>query len=127
MSELAGGAPVLVPMAFNGADSQWDAAWLAAAEAAWEDVPVEAKRQCLGNVLFAIAARFPDVGYCQVSVSWSLTGCDGSTEVSNSGVVSLPRVCPQRRHVHACRVTESESDTCRPTPVAELLAPRPFL
>lgn len=43
-----------------------DAIWLAEAEALWEGVPVEAKRQCLGNVLFAVAAQFPDVGYCQV-------------------------------------------------------------
>lgn len=43
-----------------------DEAWLMEAEAAWAAVPVESKRECLGNVLLAIAARFPDVGYCQV-------------------------------------------------------------
>lgn len=42
-------------------------AWLVLSEEAWAAVPVESKRECLGNVLFAVAARFPDVGYCQVS------------------------------------------------------------
>lgn len=47
-----------------------DAAWLAKSEEAWAAVPVESKRECLRNVLLAIAARFPDVGYCQVSSSF---------------------------------------------------------
>lgn len=42
--------------------------WSAKAQAAWEAVPVEAKRKCLRNVLLAMAARFPDVGYCQASL-----------------------------------------------------------
>lgn len=49
-------------------DDDGDDAWSAKAQAAWEAVPVEAKRKCLRNVLLAMAARFPDVGYCQVSL-----------------------------------------------------------
>ena len=58
-----------VEMESRGKGQGDDAAWLAKSEEAWEAVPVEAKRECLGNVLLAIAARFPDVGYCQVSCS----------------------------------------------------------
>ena len=54
-----------------------DAAWLAKSEEAWAAVPVESKRECLGNVLLAIAARFPDVGYCQVTWSPLGPGCNG--------------------------------------------------
>lgn len=43
-----------------------DVAWSKDAEDAWHAVPVESKRQCLRNVLLAVAAQFPDVGYCQV-------------------------------------------------------------
>lgn len=57
-----------------GAGAGGDAGWLARAEAAWEAVPVESKRECLGNVLLAVAARFPDVGYCQVKVGSCVPG-----------------------------------------------------
>lgn len=50
-------------------NAQKDAAWLAEAERLWEEVPLVAKRQCLSNVLLAMSARFPDVGYCQVSAA----------------------------------------------------------
>lgn len=50
------------------ADAPQDKVWSSKAEAAWGNVPVAAKRMCLGNVLYAMAARFPDVGYCQVSL-----------------------------------------------------------
>ncbi|CAM9269187.1 unnamed protein product [Ectocarpus sp. 6 AP-2014] len=42
-----------------------DAAVLERLDDAWAAVPVGSKRRCLENVLRAIAARFPAVGYCQ--------------------------------------------------------------
>ncbi|CAB1099611.1 unnamed protein product [Ectocarpus sp. CCAP 1310/34] len=42
-----------------------DAAVLERLDDAWAAVPVGSKRRCLENVLLAIAARFPAVGYCQ--------------------------------------------------------------
>ncbi|CAM9535968.1 unnamed protein product [Ectocarpus sp. 13 AM-2016] len=42
-----------------------DAAVLEKLDDAWAAVPVVSKRRCLENVLLAIAARFPAVGYCQ--------------------------------------------------------------
>lgn len=60
---------------FGEADTPRDVIWLVKAESAWENVPVTAKRECLGNVLYAMAARFPDVGYCQVNTVTIVTCC----------------------------------------------------
>lgn len=60
---------------FGEADTTRDVIWLLKAESAWENVPVTAKRECLGNVLYAMAARFPDVGYCQVNTATIATCC----------------------------------------------------
>ena len=58
-----------------------------AMDAAWEAVPVAAKRECLGNVLLAVAARFPDVGYCQVG---SFFACQ---VLGSLGVVCKSELC----------------------------------
>lgn len=57
-----------ISLVVEAEENDGDDAWSAKAQAMWEAVPVEAKRKCLRNVLLAMAARFPDVGYCQVSL-----------------------------------------------------------